>query len=141
MKNIIVICIGFILVFNCALANTEYRKEEKVLEQTIKSFYEVWFLDSYTQENQTTPLYQKIDLSENLIARQVSYEKKEKKGSSLIKMDTELVSERVTDFSFNISGSQAVVKFNVDQEAKSAFLEKKDDNWELICIASLDIDL
>lgn len=44
---------------------------------------------------------------------------------------------RFYDFKFKITSNQAVVEFKVDNFIKSAFLEKKDGTWELICAADL----
>ena len=45
---------------------------------------------------------------------------------------------RFKDFKFNIVNDQAVVQFKVDHQMKSAFLEKKNGQWKLICAADID---
>ena len=42
------------------------------------------------------------------------------------------------DFEFTIVNKQAIVQFTVDDQKISAFLEKENDKWKLVCAANID---
>jgi regulator of RNase E activity RraB len=127
MKNLILLTCLCITSF-IATAD-DLKKEKKILIETIKANYDSWQIKKSPPES--NGLFDSA-ISENL-ADVVSQEN----NPSQIKNGTHIFS----DFNFKICETQAVVKFQVDFQMISAFMEKKDGKWQLVCAAVIPPDL
>ena len=127
MKRFIFLACLSIISFYSTADNLE--KEKKALIETIKSNYESWLLKQDT--------YSALDTSENL---NMAYLAASSSGDFLY-TDTVRKEYHFSDFSFKICNCQAVVQFQVDQKTISAFMEKKNGQWKLICAATIPPEL
>lgn len=133
-------CILFfamILIFISSFANENQKKEKKYLIELIKSEYSSWSI----KDDIKKPGSDLMELSsfnkpgEKFMSEAKSDEKSFKKNTSFKSMT---IPHEFDDFEFNIVDDQAVVQFTVDQQPISAFLEKDNGKWKLICAAKLD---
>jgi len=139
MKPCINIFIVLIFVFNSAFANDELRKEKKALIETIKKEYVVylakdyqeWLIANFSKSENPDSTINPMEYNSQLNSQN--------KNMALAYKTVPVAPEnRFKDFKFNIVNDQAVVQFKVDHQRKSAFLEKKNGQWKLICAADID---
>jgi hypothetical protein len=138
MKRTLIILAGLIIFFNGLSANDDFKKEKKALVETIKKEYVTWLERDYqewlTANSSTFP---SADSTNKFLD---SFSKVNDQLSTLVMayVPEKVVSaNKLKDFKFSILKDQAVVKFKADDDMKSAFLEKKDGDWKLICVANL----
>ena len=139
MKPCINIFIILIFVLNSAFANDELRKEKKALIETIKKEYVVSLAKDYQEWLMTNfSNSKKIDST----IKPMEYDRQLNSQNNNMALAYKTVpvasANRFKDFKFNIVNDQAVVQFKVDHQMKSAFLEKKNGQWKLICAADID---
>lgn len=126
-------------VLNSAFANIELRKEKKALVETIKKEYVVseardykkWLMDNFSISENTDSTIRPIEYNLQFNSQ----------GNNMVmayKTAPVASSNRFNDFKFKIVDDQAVVQFKVDHQMKSAFLEKQNGQWKLICAADID---
>ena len=139
MRRYIKIYLALIFIFNSAFANDEYRKEKKALIETIKKEYVIsvardyqeWLIANFSNSEKIDSMIKPMesDLKLNAGINNVPLDNKP---------DPIEPANRFKDFKFNIVNDQAVVQFKVDQQTKSAFLEKINGQWKLISAADLN---
>ena len=139
MKPCINILLSLIFVLNSAFANDELRKEKKALVETIKKEYVVSLAKDYQEWLMTNfSNSKKIDST----IKPMEYDRQLNSQNNNMALAYKTVpvasANRFKDFKFNIVNDQAVVQFKVDHQMKSAFLEKKNGQWKLICAADID---
>lgn len=127
MKSFILLACLSILPFG--LLADDLKKEKKNLIETIKANYDSWQVKLSTDELYDFP---DSSISEPLTASvsQQNYNADVKSGEHIF-----------SDFNFKICESQAVVQFRADFQMISAFMEKKDGHWQLVCAAVIPPDL
>ena len=129
MKHFIVI-IAVLIIPALSHAYDNFKKEKKVLTETIINTYDSWAV-GLEQETKTN----------NVEAFSIT-----EKGGKEILIQDEVVNRDINpandhkfkDFEFTIVNNQAIVQFTVDHQLISAFLEKVAGKWKLICAAKLD---
>ena len=126
MKNFILLACLSILPFG--LLADDLKKEKKNLIETIKDNYDSW------QVKQSAGL---IDFPDSTKSEQLDASASQIKYRTDVKDGAHIFS----DFNFKICESQAVVQFQVDFQMISAFMEKKDGQWQLVCAALIPLDL
>lgn len=138
MKRTLIILAGLIFLFNGLIANDDFKKDKKELVETIKKEYVTWlerdYQDWLTANSATFP---SVDSTVKFLD---SFSKLDEQISKLVgayEPDKVVSANKLKDFKFSILKDQAVVKFKADDNMKSAFLEKKDGDWKLICVANL----
>jgi hypothetical protein len=129
------------LHINILAASDQKKDERKALIDTIKKNYDSWLFKSSPENDPMTDhdarhvdadvFFTSADKHENLASGSGA------KTNSLANPEKHIFG----DFNFKISGTQAVVKFSVDTRFVSAFLEKKNGQWELVCAADISPDL
>ena len=139
MKPYLNIFIILILVLNSAFAYDELRKEKKALIETIKKEYVVslakdyqeWLMVNFSKSEKNDTTIKPMEYDSQLNSQN---------NNTVLAYKTVPVasSNRFKDFKFNIVNDQAVVQFTVDHKMKSAFLEKENGQWKLICAADID---
>lgn len=126
MKTLLVL--SFISIFNFQSLTADEQKydERNVIIETIKTNYDQWAAKEIKDESSQNTK----DIIPKLIRENDAYQPSEK--------DEEVTDKsRFSNFTFKILKSQAVVKFLVDNKHISAFLEKKDGRWQLVCAADI----
>lgn len=139
MKRHLFLVLGLCLTFGSVLANDDLRKEKKELVETIKVMYISMLARDYQDWLSTT--YSTLPGADSIEKFSNSCTKLEMQASKLVDAYTPeavVSANKLKDFKFSILHDQAIVKFKVEQNMKSAFLEKKDGNWELIFVADLE---
>lgn len=117
--------IPIILVF----AAENERKDKKALIECIKSDFHSWSYDLGNKTNKGDDLhYTNSD--------EIAPENKLRDDDS--ENSTKQQSADFRDFECKIVNNQAVVQFTVDEQKISAFFEKVNGAWKLICAAELD---
>ncbi len=127
MKTSILFTYLTILTF-VAFAN-DLKAEKKALIETIKSNYDSWYVNQNTEEEFEDSTYQAARVQAVSAQKQKSIENKPNADHIF------------SDFTFKITNNQAVVQFQVDYQTISAFLEKEDGRWKLVCAAIIPPDL
>jgi len=125
MKVILSILSGFILLANTAFIQDKTTAIQHELIETIQKEYENWLINKkdYVEETKNLNLAPEDSLS-------ITWD------NTPTDVDY-FPSCEFQDFKFKITSRQAVVQFNVNNMLKSAFLEKKDGKWKLVCCADL----
>ena len=121
MKNFILLAI---LVFTFISATAQrLNNDRKELVKAIKTNYNSWQIKESDVSKDTT--------EEQLVATisQASYTTSSTQSK-----------HNFTDFSFKIGEGQAIVQFQVDFKKYSAFMEKEDGKWKLVCAAELPVE-
>jgi hypothetical protein len=127
MKTLILLACLCITSFSTK--GDDLQKEKKILIETIKANYSSW------QVKYTAP--EQINLSDSLTADELVSSLSVNRNKS-----PEINQEHIFgDFSFKICENQAVVKFQVDFQMISAFMEKRNGEWQLVCAAVIPLDL
>jgi hypothetical protein len=138
MKRHFVILFGLLLLFNSILANDDFRKEKKELKETIKTSYVSWLERDYHDwlmaNSSTVP---GVDSTEKFSNYCADLQVQASKLAKPYIPESVVSANKLKDFKFSILNDQAIVKFKVAQNMKSAFLEKKDGSWELVFVADL----
>jgi len=124
----------------CTFANETLKKEKKELIEFIKSEYDSWSnisQDSFSSRNHTKG---NSSLKLNDLNGEIGNTSHgpSKKHTSLKSYSDSSV-RNFKDFDFTIVDNQAVVRFTVDNQTVSAFLEKENGKWKLVCAAKLDL--
>ena len=137
MKKIIILSTLFIYCFS-AYANENFRKEKKALCELIKQEYHSWLVtqtEGYpTSDTFETSLSHQLVTTDELVTKQ---DEVEKVNAKLIRHSS-TTNYQFSDFEFTIVNNQAIVQFTADHQLVSAFLEKENGNWKLICAARID---
>lgn len=107
------------------------RKEKKELIESIKANYDSWMVKS--EVDQIT-----IDETDDSIA---SLQLTASTSNSLYISEAPVEKHIFSDFNFKICETQAVVRFQVDYKQISAFMEKKNGEWKLVCAAVIPPEL
>ena len=139
MKPCINILLSLIFSLNSAFANDELRKEKKALIETIKKEYAVslakdyqeWLLTNFSKSKKIDSTIKPMEYDRHLNSQNNNM-------ALAYKTVPVAPANRFKDFKFNIVNDQAVVEFKVDHQMKSAFLEKKNGQWKLICAADIN---
>lgn len=135
MKKIVILC-TLLIISICSNASDNLKKEKKSLCELIKQEYHSW---SITQNegysNQDT--FEANSIKHPAIYDESSSSSPFKVNVSLKKYTVEPVYE-FSDFHFTIANNQAIVQFIVNNQMVSAFLEKENGEWKLVCAAKLD---
>ena len=139
MKPCINILLSLIFILNSAFANDELRKEKKALIETIKKEYAVslakdyqeWLLTNFSKSKKIDSTIKPMEYGRHLNSQNNNM-------ALAYKTVPVAPTNRFKDFKFNIVNDQAVVEFKVDHQMKSAFLEKKNGQWKLICAADIN---
>lgn len=122
------------------LAASDQKKDErKALIETIKKNYDLWQLKSSSGNDRLTD-YDEQHASADVFFTSAE-ENEDSKPDARTNFSTSSSKHIFSDFSFKILGAQAVVKFAVDTRLISAFLEKKNGQWQLVCAADISPDL
>jgi len=120
MKKIILL--SYFSLFAISVFADNSIKEKKLLIETIKSNYDSWQVKHPTGHGEDTS-----DIWPSGTLRSSSSKKIE---------DASTAREHIfSDFRFKICENQAIVRFQVDFQEISAFMEKKDGKWSLVCAA------
>ena len=107
----------------------DLNKEKKALIESIKANYDSWLVSqSELGQNSYSDSLMTIDLLAS--STQKNYQSKEIYQKHIF-----------CDFTFKICDAQAVVKFQVDLQMISAFMEKRNGEWHLVCAAVIPPDL
>jgi hypothetical protein len=114
------------IIFHCLIANEQKYDERKVIIEIIKNNYDQWSVKEMEDEsleniNEASPIT--LHKNEETQPQEVNEKFTDK--------------NRFSNFTFKILKSQAVVKFYVDNKLISAFFEKKDGRWQLVCAADI----
>lgn len=107
----------------------DLKQEKKNLIKTIKANYDSWQIKKSSAESN--------DLFDSTISENLADAVSQEDNPSQLKNGTHIFS----DFNFKICETQAVVKFQVDYQMISAFMEKRDGRWQLVCAAVIPPDL
>jgi hypothetical protein len=115
---------------NTAFMQDKTSKIQEELIQTIQNEYVNWLMEKNDDQSNANdldlPTYDsllnpsQIDVTNNLTS-----------------VNTLHPNCEFYNYKFKITNSQAVVEFTVGNKQKSAFLEKKDGKWKLICCADI----
>lgn len=125
--------IAVIFAFNNAIANDDYKKEKKAIVKTIKKEYISWLIKD--NQDWLTANSENID-SINKAVASISQANGQLATKKLIYIPDPVVpANKIKNFKFQIKDDQAVVKFMVDHQLKSAFLEKERGEWKLLIVA------
>ena len=132
--KVIALILSILLYTNVSLALDNFKKEIKILTEIIKSNYNSWSIEtghSFSSNlNYETSSKANGNKSDQIL---------EKHESNVELGNTNKVDSHVfSDFSFTIVNNQAIVQFTVDHQLVSAFMEKIDGEWNLVCAARLD---
>lgn len=133
--------IFFVLVISISnvYALDNLKKEKKALIEFIKSEYDSWTrtypqlsaLDSHQVVNEPIVTNSDLQMSENKVI---------KRSAKFVSFNQKVPVEpnQFRDFEFTIVNHQAIVQFIVNDQLVSAFFEKENGNWKLVCAAHLD---
>ena len=136
MKKIILLFSLFIYCIS-VYANDNFRKEKKALCELIKQEYHSWLVtqnEGYlTADTFETSIFQQLLPTDGPVLANES----ERIHTNAMRQSS-MSNYRFSDFEFTIVSNQAIVKFIVDHQLVSAFLEKENGNWKLICAAPLN---
>ncbi len=111
-------------MFSFAIFGDDLKEEKALLIETIKSNYDSWVVEQQQDlPNQSAENWTNDKESETLSIR-----------NPVQKSRAEHI---FSDFTFKICDSQAVVQFQVDYQMISAFMEKKNGQWRLVCAAPI----
>lgn len=136
----ILICLVFIIAIPDGVAQDKLKKEKKIITAFIKSEYATWAgADLQRLKEASQPI---VHPSINSAKGSESIEKTANKVSTkFVAYNTDNLPEspqKFSDFEFTIVDHQAIVQFTVDNKMISAFLEKENGTWKLVCAAHLD---
>ncbi len=137
MKKILILSTLFIYCFS-AYANDNFRKEKKALCELIKQEYHSWLVTQ--KEGYPAPGTFETGISQQPLVKDgsaINPNKAEKINANL-KSHSSTSNYQFSDFEFTIVNNQAIVQFTADHQLVSAFLEKENGNWKLICAARID---
>ena len=139
MKKILLLICLFSGVCIRSFAIEELGREKKILIEFIKTDYYSW--SKTTEQNTTSEAYPELHGQPN-IDDELSTSKKSKAVSINKnigrKQQSHYPSDDFTDFEFKIVNNQAIVQFTVGEQKISAFFEKENGKWKLICAANID---
>lgn len=107
----------------------DLKKEKKILIETIKANYDSWQIKKSSAESNGI-----FDSANSEILADAT---PQENNPALLENTTHIFS----DFNFKICENQAVVKFQVDFQTISAFMEKRNGEWQLVCAAVIPLDL
>ena len=116
-------------IFTFVTFANDLKAEKKALIETIKSNYDSWCLNDKAEESP--------DLSGLNDTQDQIHEASNKETPSA----DQKIDHIFSDFTFRINNHQAIVQFQVDYQMISAFMEKKDGKWELVCAAIIPPEL
>lgn len=123
MKSFIMLACLMVISFGSFGDNL--KKEKKALIETIKTNYETWQVDQKNYDSVDSSVHHGSDQLLASTSNKIQY---------IIAKSSDF---KFSDFTFKICNCQAVVRFQVDQKTVSAFMEKKDGQWKLVCAAIL----
>lgn len=123
----------------CTFANENLKKEKKELVEFIMSEFDSWSNTSKDLFPSRNHFKENASLQLNDINEEIENTSQipSKKQTSL-KSHSDYSVRNFKDFKFTIVNNQAVVRFTVDDQIVSAFLEKENGQWKLVCAAKLD---
>ena len=127
MKVIVSIFSSIIIILNTAFIQDKTSKIQQELIETIQKEYVSWLVEKTNEASgaNSLPILEHDSTTAN------------ETGNNFASTSDVLRKYEFYDFEFKITNSQAVVQFSVGNMMKSAFLEKKDGKWQLICCADL----
>ena len=125
MKVILTILSGIILLMNSAFIQDKTAIIQQELIATIQKDYVNWLTNKKDYAADIKDLNVIHDDSLSIISNN---------DSSTIE---NYPPGTFQDFKFKITNRQAVVQFSINNLVKSAFFEKKDGTWKLVCCADL----
>jgi hypothetical protein len=102
-----------------------YKKVKKELIETIKKNYDSWIVQSDLEDSN----------SDELDGLSTSPQFTDSSSSVSYQSNSEPEKHTFSEFAFKICETQAVVRFQVDYQEISAFMEKKNGKWALVCAA------
>lgn len=111
-------------MFSFTIFGDDLKKEKTLLIETIKSNYDSWLVEQHQNiPDQPSEIWPEDPKSETHFS-----------GNPQQKSKKEHI---FSDFAFKICDCQAVVQFQVDYQVVSAFMEKKNGQWRLVCAAQI----
>lgn len=127
MKVIVFIFSSLIIVLNTAFIQDKTSKIQQELIETIQNEYVNWLVEKNNEDIRANsfPILAHDSTNEKNISNNFTSTAKGHRKCELY------------DFKFKITNNQAIVQFSVGNILKSAFLEKKEGKWQLICCADL----
>lgn len=137
MKKIIILSTLFICSLS-AHANEQFRKDKKALCDLIKKEYPTWIVTQNEGYSDIEALETSVSPIQSPRTIQSTDDKKPVKKNTTYKKYSKQEVFQFSDFEFTIVHHQAVVKFTVNQQVVSAFLEKDNGEWKLVCAAYID---
>ena len=114
-----------------------FKKEKKALTEAIRNNFDLWSI-GYNEElsvGERNSLSQK-EVMRNEVGDNEETNKEELVISASVKRKNSLKPHNFSNFEFTIVNNQAIVQFKVDHQLVSAFLEKANGRWNLVCAAS-----
>ena len=136
-QRAIFITFAVLLISHLSFGET-VKKEKKAITDLIKSEYATWSLTEKTPAT-SNELAVKANFSpQHQIKPGMSSTTEPMHATMRSYSYQDEATEEFSDFVFNIVENQAVVQFRVDDQLVSAFLEKENGQWKLVCAAKLD---
>lgn len=137
MKGFLLL-VAFFLVFHNSFAYDNLTKEKKALTKTVKEEYDSW--SNFDEHKQNTSNKMDVFASRNdhILVPGAKKQNNQLKKNTSYKTYNTIVSDTFSDFEFQIVNNQAIVQFKVNHQVISAFLEKKNGSWKLVCAAKID---
>ena len=137
MKGLLLL-FAFFLFFHNSFAYENLKKEKKALTETIKQEYDSWSNSDVHKQNTSTRIDVFASRNDHILAPGVQKQNNQLKKNTSYKTYNSIDSDSFSDFEFQIVNNQAIVQFKVNYQAISAFLEKKNGSWKLVCAAKID---
>lgn len=115
-----------------AFATGNFKKDKKALCNLIKNKYSSWSIP----QNEGVLSLDTFEASTSIRVLDVQLANKNQVSNTPIQ-NKDCSTLNFTEFEFTIVNCQAIVTFKVDNQPISAFFEKNDGEWKLICAANL----
>ena len=137
MKRILFLFV-FILAYHNSFPYDNLKKEKKALTETIKEEYDSWSNSDKQEQNTSNELDLFATHNNHRLVPSSEKQGGQLKKNTSYKTYKPIISDSFTDFEFQIVNNQAIVQFKVNHQSVSAFLEKKNGAWKLVCAAKID---
>ena len=139
MEKRVILFLFLSLYSICTFANENLKKEKKELLEFIKSEFDSWSSTSKDLFPSRNHFKENTSLELNDLDAEIgNTPENPSKELTHIKSDSDYSVHDFKDFDFTIVNNQAIVRFTVDDQMVSAFLQKENGQWKLVCAAKLD---